>query len=382
MATTSFEGILEKVRVQFLFDHPFLSVLALSLPTVRRTNPHELFETDGYHLYLDESKVLGRSPEVLKYQYTHTLLHILLKHAGRLGGRDLKIWNRSCDIVINLLLDTFERVGERPEDEPLLEKFRDASVEEVYHVLEKESREGEGETQEAQTQEKRDLIEGSEEMHYDEQIDALIVQAVAAARKQGNLPGTLIEMIDEAIQPRIDLQTLLHAYITESYFDKNVDFRRPNRRFIHQGLYLPGFVYEKNRLALTIALDRSMSISRETFAAFQGMIETVLQIAGDYLVRVVPFDEKVYAEEVVTYASSEPKAAVRFGKGNGGTDFSPVVDYIDTLPLSESASLLIVLSDGFFTIRKMVDVPTLFLISEKKNMTRLANYGHVVYFDL
>ena len=119
---------LEKVRVQFLFDHPFLSVLALSLPMHLRKNPHEVFETDGTAIYVDTAMAQTLPDPHLKYVYAHTLLHILLKHPFRMGGRDSKTWNRSSDVVINLLLSDFERVGEKPENEVLMEKYRDRGV--------------------------------------------------------------------------------------------------------------------------------------------------------------------------------------------------------------------------------------------------------------
>ena len=112
---------LEKIRVQFLFDHPFLSVLALSLPMHFRKNPHEAFETNGIAIFVDETLCQTMEDEELKYIYAHTLLHVILKHAFRMNGRDHGMWNRSSDIVINLLLSDFERVGQRPEHEVMLE---------------------------------------------------------------------------------------------------------------------------------------------------------------------------------------------------------------------------------------------------------------------
>ncbi|OHD89125.1 MAG: hypothetical protein A3G19_03855 [Sulfuricurvum sp. RIFCSPLOWO2_12_FULL_43_24] len=134
MATISFNERLEKIRVQFLFDHPFLSVLALSIPHKYQNNPHVLFETDGVSIRVDESKTMGYDDGQLKYLYAHVLLHILLKHPFRMLGRDKPTWNRSCDIVIGLLLSDFQRVGSADEEAMVIESFRDKSVEEVYHA--------------------------------------------------------------------------------------------------------------------------------------------------------------------------------------------------------------------------------------------------------
>jgi len=374
---------LEKIRVQFLFDHPFLSVLALSLPLHYGDNPHEIFETNGKEIFADEAKAALMSDENLKYQYAHTLLHILLKHAFRMGERDAKSWNRSCDIVINLLLADFERVGVAPEDEVLLQKFKDYSVEEVYHTLHQESPEGEGEPDEENPNEqKQDLIENEgDSQSAQEALDNIIVQAIGAAQKQGNVSVSFLEAINEVTKPKIDLQTLLHTYLSESYFDKVSDFSRPNRRFIHQGLYLPGYSKEQNRLQLYIALDRSMSISYEVFSKFLGIIDATLRMSSDFEVSVIPFDEEVDESEIVQYdAQSMGIPELSFKKGNGGTNFYAVLEYFKKKAMYEGC--LMVLSDGFFKIDKAAEVQTLFLVSEKKNMKRLEKYGDVFYFDL
>ncbi len=373
---------LEKIRVQFLFDHPFLSVLALSLTMHYRTNPHEVFETDGMSIFVDIDKAQTLSEPVLKYMYAHTLLHVLLKHAFRMKERDHKVWNRSSDVVINLLLSDFERVGERPREEVLLEKFRDKSVEEVYQALYQENPEGEGTPDDENPQEQKlDLIENEGDTEAAlEDLDAIIVQAMGAAQKQGNTPASFLEVINEIIRPKIDLETLLHTYMTESFFDKVSDFSRPNRRFIHQNLYLPGYKQEQNRLNLYIALDRSMSINQKTFSKFLGIIDAILRMSTDFKVTVVPFDDTVDTTRIITYDAQDTQPEIAFEKGNGGTEFQPLLDHLKHI--SDLDATLIVLSDGFFKIEQASPLQTLFLVSEKRNMKRFEGYGDVFYFDL
>lgn len=357
--------------------------MALSIGMQMRQNPHEAFETDGAAIYVDETMAQTLSDEQLRYTYVHTLLHILLKHAYRMGARDHKMWNRSSDIVINLLLSDFERVGERPETEVMLEKYRDRSVEEVYNALYQEQPDGEGTPDESEPKEqKQDLIENEGDSEaLQEELDALIVQALGAAQKQGDIPASFLEVIREVTRPKIDLETLLHTYLSESYLDKVSDFSNPNRRFIHQGIYLPGYRRERNRLDLYIALDRSMSISREDFSKFLGIIDGVLRISSELSVTVIPFDERVEEESIVVYDAQAAKMPeVAFSKGNGGTDFQVVLDHLKGKAGPEST--LMVLSDGLFKIERACEMNTLFLISEKKNIKRFENYGDVFNFDL
>jgi predicted metal-dependent peptidase len=384
MATSSskLQRKLEKIRVQFLFDHPFLSVLALSLPMHYQANTHEVFETDGMTIFVDIDKAKTLSEPILKYIYAHTLLHVLLKHSFRMNGRDHKLWNRSSDVVINLLLSDFERVGERPQNEVLIEKFRDKSVEEVYNALYQENPQGEGTPDEENPQEQKlDLIENEGDTQAVlEDLDAIIVQSMGAAQKQGNTPFSFLEVINEVIRPKIDLETLLHTYMTESFFDKESDFSRPNRRFIHQNLYLPGYKQEQNRLILYIALDRSMSIKQKTFSKFLGIIDSILRMSTDYNVTVIPFDDSVDNTKIVTYDAQDIQPKIAFEKGNGGTEFQPLLEYLKNI--SYLNATLIVLSDGFFKIEQRPPLNTLYLVSEKRNMKRFEGYGDVFNFDL
>ena len=385
VTTSSSEALkkrLEKIRVQFLFDHPFLSVLALSLPMHFQQNAYEAFETNGEAIFVDEQRLGGLGDAQLKYTYAHILMHILLKHPFRMSDREKGTWNRSCDIVINLLLNDFERIGEKPEDEVLLEKFRDKSVEEVYHALYNETQEHEGTPDEENPQEQKyDLIENKGDTEAaKEEIDTIIVQAIGAAKKQGNIPTSFLEVVHEVIRPKIDLATLLHTYLTESFFDKKSDFLRPNRRFIHQGLYLPGYVQENSRLVLSIALDRSMSIDQKTFSKFLGIIDGILRVSTDYEVKVIPFDEKVDSDKIVTYDAMDIRPQIAFEKGNGGTEYYALLEYVKSAV--DSYTTLIVLSDGFFKIEEPPPVNTLFLISQKQNIKRLERYGDVFYIDL
>jgi predicted metal-dependent peptidase len=168
--------------------------------------------------------------------------------------------------------------------------------------------------------------------------------------------------------------------MSESFFDKESDFSRPNRRFIHQGLYLPGYRYDRNRLSFFIFLDRSMSITGEVFARFLGIIDSIVRMSHDFEVSVIPFDERVYSEEIKSYDAQGSLPKILFAKGNGGTQFGPVLEYLNTH--AGEKNLAVILSDGYFTVEKSPAMQTLFLLSEKQNLKRFERYGDVVYFDL
>ena len=117
MATISSDELFQKVRINFLFNHPFLSVLALSIDTSYTKNKKSAFETDGFKIDIDLEKLSHYSDDELTYLYAHTLWHKVLKHPYRRKIRDKYIWNQACDIVTNNILSSFKNIGIMPSDE-------------------------------------------------------------------------------------------------------------------------------------------------------------------------------------------------------------------------------------------------------------------------
>lgn len=73
MASISYDEIFQKIRINFLFNHPFLSVLALSIPTIFQQNSRSAFQTNGKEIFIDLEKLENYSSEEITYLYAHTL---------------------------------------------------------------------------------------------------------------------------------------------------------------------------------------------------------------------------------------------------------------------------------------------------------------------
>lgn len=72
MKTISYKEIFEKIRINFLFNHPFLSVLALSIETNYEENKNSAFLTDGFKITIDTKKLKKYSKYEINYLYAHT----------------------------------------------------------------------------------------------------------------------------------------------------------------------------------------------------------------------------------------------------------------------------------------------------------------------
>jgi predicted metal-dependent peptidase len=405
MATTSYEALFQKIRINFLFNHPFLSVLALSIPTSFESTRLSAFETNGSFVKVDLDKMARYGEEEITYLYAHTLLHIVLKHPFRQKTRDPFIWNMACDVVINNILATFSNVGKMPNDELIDGDLIDKCVEEVYDILYEEQEENKsggdaGESEEVKAafdpsgdqpihrydSSKRDLAEVEDhktEQGDQEKIDGIIIQALSIARKNATQYAGLSIEIDQLIKPEISLQDLLKEYLIQSLFEKTTTYERPNKKFIHQNLYLPGYKKKDEMIELFVALDSSSSVSMEEYQKFLGIISEVCAGFYEYKITVIPFDKNVKTDHILAFDSFSTinEGELFIPKSDGGTDFDAVLKYLKTTSI-RGDNLLMVLSDGEFTITEALVSKTLFVISESKNIKKFESYGRVIPFTL
>jgi len=382
LVSTSFDRLFEKIRINFLFNHPFLSVLALSLPTRYKTNERSAFETNGFSIAIDKEKLQRYSEEEITYLYAHTLLHIVLKHPHRQKTRERDIWNMSCDMVVNLILQTFSQVGSMPIDEMLDEELQNKCVEEVYEILYKDP-----EKSKEYTEAKMDLEDGvdfSQEEVDETSLESIIVQALSIAKKSAHTYSGLQIEIDTLLKPDIDLYDVLKEYLVSSFFEKNTTYERPNKRYLSQGIYLPGTKKSKELVEVYIALDSSSSVSLEEYQSFLGVVKDVCEGFYEYKITVLPFDREVKEKYIRSYDSFSPIEASSFHipKSDGGTDFGAVLRYLKQSSEVRSDSLLMLLSDGEFEMYESLVCQTLFIISESRNIAKFENYGRVIQFNL
>ncbi len=395
MQITSYKDIFEKIRINFLFNHPFLSVLALSIDSEFKENVNSAFLTDGFKITIDTSKLEKYSKDEITYLYAHTLLHIVLKHPYRQKTRDKHIWNQACDVVINNILTTFENIGTRPADEIVDLAFKDKCVEEVYEILYKKKKEEQSKTTpdekgniESNTYDKSKLdldeVFTKGEKENQEKIDGIIIQALSLAKKSSNLYEGMSIEIDTLIKPEINLHDVLKEYLISSFFEKQISYERPNKRFIDRGIYMPGTKKLNDNLNIFVALDSSSSVSMDEYKKFLGIISEIAESFYEYKIDILPFDLKVRSEYIISFDSFNPlgSSELLIPKSNGGTSFDECLRYLKKSSEVRNDSLLIVLSDGEFEISESLLCSTLFIISSKKNLRKFESYGRVIQFNI
>lgn len=373
------DELFTKIRVDFLFAHPFLSVLALSVKHIYCANKRYPIATDGTSITIDTDKLSLLKDEEIKYLYAHVLLHIALKHPSRQKLRDAALWNRACDIVVNLILSKFKSIGKAPLSEEAIERFEKMIAEEVYERLKSEQN-NEGEQKDIEESEYSDAREEGDS----EALDAILVQALSMARADAAISDGLALEIGEIIKPDIRFDDTFREYLSVSLFEKRESFARPNRRYIHEGLYMPGYIRPNEFLNLYIAVDSSMSVTEEEYRRFLGAASAVAESFSEYTITVIPFDSKINQNLILKINTSEPLCEddFRIPKTDGGTDIECVFEYVEKDEHLESTAVLAVLTDGYFALSRTPPLETVFLVSERKNLSRFEDYGKTIWLGI
>lgn len=164
-------------------------------------------------------------------------------------------------------------------------------------------------------------------------------QAEKVARAAGKMPGSIAEDIRKTRESRSDWRAILRRFV-ESTIPIDYSWTSPNRRHIHNGLYLPG-VYRENVGELVVAVDTSGSVSGELLDQFQAEIRRLIGEAKPEKTHVVYCDTRVHASD-----EFEPDGLpFEFQKklARGGTYFQPVFDWVKDKDIRPKA--LIYLTD-------------------------------------
>lgn len=189
----------------------------------------------------------------------------------------------------------------------------------------------------------------------------LSAEAQIELKMQGGRDGTgnLLRLLEKINETHIDWKSLLRQFIREV---RGGSYRwlPPNRRLISKGLYLPGRCQKMFRGV--VALDTSGSTVRE-LPGFVSELERLMRSFGKFELTVIECDAAIGN---VTVVSSDTKPydwrKHRFS-GGGGTDFTPVFNYIRSRRIRPD--VLVFFTDGEGNCPEdRPDYPVLWLLTE------------------
>lgn len=192
-----------------------------------------------------------------------------------------------------------------------------------------------------------------------------VEQAAAVSRKAGEMDGGIERVIAGTRTTRTDWREVLRRFV-ESTSPSDYTWQRPNRRYLSQGLYLPG-VHKANTPPIVVVVDTSGSVGQDELDVFATELTNILTDCKPRSVHVIYCDTRVNGDaEVFT---PDDGAVVLTTRGGGGTYFQPAFDWVadacEDGTLDERPAAILYLTDGYaadlYTLTEP-DVPTLFAI--------------------
>jgi predicted metal-dependent peptidase len=301
-------------------------------------------------LFFNSSFVDKLTDSELRAVLKHEALHILLHHISRTQKHEYnpKLFNYAADMVINQNIDGLPDGAIYPKTFGL-ENGESADV--YYKLLKKKQDEQGGELSDPNGQgdgdgegESNGIDDHSMWGDFDKEIieqkaRAISKRAMDEQDKQGwgDISGGLIEQIRSANKPKCNWKRELKYFINKLILMGRKSTRKRDNRRTHEIYpYLNPGTRRDYKSKLLLAIDTSGSVSERELQAFlnemNGMIDNVY-------CEVICFDTKLYGK---------PKPFTKKAKsleieGRGGTDFHPVIEYVN----EHNYDGLIVFTDGY-----------------------------------
>jgi predicted metal-dependent peptidase len=346
------EKRLQQARLTLLLDFPFFGQLALRLEPV--IDPAvETAATDGLTIRFNPAYCERLPDKQLVYLYAHEVSHPALGHLWRIGSRDMRKANIAADYAVNEMLHKVirsqpgaaHRMAEIP-SRLLDSKFFGKSMEEIYDLLpDPDTQPGNkpqplgtftkpGERKPSEEPDQPDPSggepqpgagQGSSTLQQEWQSAVATAATVARSRNRGELPGNIASLISEMLEPEVPWQDLLRQFASRICRD-DYTFRRPNRRFAHQGIMLPSLRSE-GLGTIAVAVDTSGSIysNRKLLDTFLSELQGILETTSPEAVHLLDCDSRIQAHHEIR--KGDNLLDIGF-KGGGGTRFEPVFDWL------------------------------------------------------
>lgn len=296
--------------------------------------------TNGKVLAYSAKFVMSLPDKELQFVLVHEVLHNAFEHHIRRRERNPKKWNIATDYVINLVVSKIPNM-EMPKIGLINPAYEGMDAEEVYSLLppgedgdDGEDPGGCGGTFDGASPHDQVALD---ELSAENKIRIAGAAAMARGRMQGNLPAELQRLIDELMEPKVDWAAQFRNLVT-SLTRPDYSFSKPNKRFMHQGLYLPGYV--PNAVGhIVVAIDTSGSINDEILNAFASEVKGMFDEAIIDKITLIWADAAVQHTQVFENGDElvfEPK-------GGGGTAFSDTFRWIEEN--TEDVAMTIYLTD-------------------------------------
>jgi predicted metal-dependent peptidase len=392
----SAEDKIIRAKVSLQRTHPFFAYLVLHLKQKEEAGIDTMGVDVENNLFYNKNWVEKLSEEDTTLCLIHEVLHIALMHLIRREKRDEVLWNFSADLIANKIIElNFQDIypnsvieRECITEELLEEKFsikikdlEKKTVEEVYDILEKHYTNKTNfkefvdkykfdihfDLDSLSEEDKRKLEQkfgkSFKEIKKDieDEIRKRLVEANQFSKLRGTEPLGMERFFDKLLDFKLNWKALLHKYITQE-IPYDYSWKRPSRKSISTGIYLPTTIKEK--LEVVCVVDLSGSIDQEELDEFLTEIVNLAKSFNNIKITVLTHDVVLQDRIEVENGNIDKLMKIKM-HGYGGTSHQWLPEYLrENLPQTR---LIVCLTDGFTEFPKEEElgmIKTIWVISK------------------
>jgi predicted metal-dependent peptidase len=179
-----------------------------------------------------------------------------------------------------------------------------------------------------------------------EELDKMIEQQ--KEKNRGGGPGGLRGHILKHHKAQANWRTILRRIVAKTVSE--YDMRRPAKRPLAAGVYLPKQIYKDELPLIAIVLDTSGSMGPKEINAFLAEIRSLYNFYPKAQIMVLLCHTDVYYQVLITRANLNqklPEIAANCHAG-GGIDIDPIYRYIKKEHLETRLAAVVILTDGWY----------------------------------
>ncbi len=347
---------------KIVLGNPFYASLILGT-NITFTEDVPTMGTDGVDMFVNLNFVDSIEVSHVIGVIVHEVLHMIYFHANRKGERDHKIFNAAADYAINPIVKASGYTLPTPHLDD--DKFHKMTAEQIYSKLMKEKPPmPEGVDYEDVIVNKSSAAEKAKQ---EQKVKVNVTKAMNTAGSE--VPEAIKATVEKLLEPKIDWKEQLREFIQTSLGTDEHTWKKPNRNYIHDDLYIPS-LHGNSIPSIAVLLDTSGSIysQKELFNEFCSEVNKIVEDLSPEQVDVFYVDTQIRRHD--TYTEGEvPEYTL---EGGGGTDFREA-----WLKIEESdPSCIIAFTDLWAALPNQSCVETLWVCYENQNPE--APFGKII----
>lgn len=318
------------------------------------------------NIYFNSEFFESLSEDMIHFVLSHEVMHLLLDHHARVGGRQAFLWNVAGDVLINeMLQEHFQSQGIHLNLSEYITSrslnfdidHNTVTTEEVYELIVKNNSgkglsKGEkggiqgsddlanfdhGDAPEGQTI--REASEATPE-NAKEWADAGL-EAATRSRMAGSCPAFMERQIDKLLNPEIAWNEVLAYYLRQKFCMSSRNrhtFTPPNRRYLYQDVILTSRTGTK-KPSIAFSIDTSGSMSQLDISKGVAEMDAIRKM---YKVPVYLMEADYHVHKAKWVSPNEEIPSLT---GGGGTSFVPVMEHLkENKP---DVDVLVYFTDGY-----------------------------------